>query len=339
MIAVHRKGHGKPYSLGRPGAWWEGLPLAVAIVLAIAAAAAAADPSPLDIEKGPGTITILWAGQPLARYQSAPNPSKPYVKSLFSPAGLNVLRDSPADHKHHHGLMFAVAVDGIDFWSETPTCGRQVDQSTEATLRAGKQGTPERQSAAAAHLTQRIAWVSPQGTLLLEETRRLLVTRLATGPATLLLWHSRLATPPGRAGSKLSGSPYFGLGMRFALPMDRGGQLFNDQGQVGQAQTNNARALWTAYAAAVDGKPVTLAMFDLPGNPRPATWFTMEQPFAYVSATLGLHREPLEIRAAAPLEVRYGVAVWDGRVSPAAVTEVQKLLRLGPQRADGADRR
>ena len=41
----------------------------------------------------------------------------------------------------------------------------------------------------------------------------------------------------------------------------------------------------------------------------------MLDPFAYLSATLNLYKEPLEIVAGKPLELTYGVAVWDGEVS------------------------
>ncbi|MHC4656117.1 MAG: DUF6807 family protein, partial [Planctomycetota bacterium] len=53
-------------------------------------------------------------------------PFKPYVQQLFSPAGVNILRDAPADHLHHHALMFAVKVNGVNFWEETPTAGKQL---------------------------------------------------------------------------------------------------------------------------------------------------------------------------------------------------------------------
>ena len=41
----------------------------------------------------------------------------------------------------------------------------------------------------------------------------------------------------------------------------------------------------------------------------------MLDPFAYLSATLNLYKEPLEIVADKPLELAYGVALWDGEVS------------------------
>ena len=66
------------------------------------------------------TVSVSNGDKPLLRYRHSGVPLKPYVDQLFSPAGVQVLRDSPHDHQHHHGLMFAVAVDGVDFWSELP---------------------------------------------------------------------------------------------------------------------------------------------------------------------------------------------------------------------------
>jgi hypothetical protein len=70
---------------------------------------------------------------------------------------------------------------------------------------------------------------------------------------------------------------------------------------------------------------VTVAMFDDPGNPRhPATWFTMNAPFAYLSATLDLQAKALTITKDQPLNVRYGLALWDGEVPPA---DIQRLFQ------------
>ena len=67
-------------------------------------------------------------------------------------------------------------------------------------------------------------------------------------------------------------------------------------------------------------------MFDHPGNVRhPATWFTMEKPFAYISATLALHKEPLKIMAGKPLVLRYGVVLWDGQVRPEQIEKAYGL--------------
>ena len=70
------------------------------------------------------------------------------------------------------------------------------------------------------------------------------------------------------------------------------------------------RSDWFAYTAAVNGKPVTVAMFDHSQNARhPAWWFTMTKPFAYLAATLNMHREPLQVDSGKPLVLNYGVAM------------------------------
>ncbi len=51
-------------------------------------------------------------------YAFATNQFKPYVRELYTLRGENVLRDAPPDHLHHHGLMYAVWVNGINFWEE-----------------------------------------------------------------------------------------------------------------------------------------------------------------------------------------------------------------------------
>ena len=55
----------------------------------------------------------------------------------------------------------------------------------------------------------------------------------------------------------------------------------------------------------------------------------METPFAYLSATLALDKEPLQ---KLDLVLTYGVAAWDGRVSKETVEETyQRWLKLvGP---------
>ena len=86
------------------------------------------------------------------------------------------------------------------------------------------------------------------------------------------------------------------------------------------------------YTAPADGKPVTAALFDHPSNPRhPARMFSMVTPFAYLSATLNLAKEPMTITKAQPLTVRYGVALWDGKREPAQVQALyRKWLALEP---------
>jgi hypothetical protein len=118
--------------------------------------------------------------------------------------------------------------------------------------------------------------------------------------------------------------------VRFVQSMDKGGSFLNADGKTGVKETNAARSAWCAYSASAEGKPVTVTMFDFAANPRhPATWFTMDQGFAYMAATLNLSKEPLKIDAGKPLTLRYAVAVFDGKVEKPAIDAMyERLVKL-----------
>ena len=134
---------------------------------------------------------------------------------------------------------------------------------------------------------------------------------------------SRLA-PGTRQSVKLSGSHYYGLGMRFAVSLNKGGRFFfsadKKEATIISGDQQVAPARWSAYTASAEGKPVTVALFESPANLRfPSPIFTMLTPFAYQSATLNLWKETLELKQGHPLNLCYGVALWDGERDPAAV--------------------
>ena len=110
--------------------------------------------------------------------------------------------------------------------------------------------------------------------------------------------------------------------------MDATGEFRNPDnapGVIFRGEECLTRSRWCAYTAQANGKTVTVAMFDHPDNPRhPATWFTMARPFAYLSATLRLHEEPLKLVSGKPLTLRYGVALWDGRPETAQIDELYR---------------
>ena len=168
-----------------------------------------------------------------------------------------------------------------------------------------------------ARFTQTLDWTDAHGEQLLAERRGVGVVALKEpAPVTLVLWTSELSPAAGLEAVKLDGHHYYGLGMRFLKSMDTGGRFFNSSKQPGDVVAGSERlvaANWCAYTARAEGKPVTVAIFDHPANPRhPNRMFTMTPPFAYLSATLNLWKEPLELKAGTKLKLRYAVAVWDG---------------------------
>ena len=261
--------------------------------------------SSLKLIKENTVIKATIAKRPLFEYRFAPEAAfKPYIFPLYSPGGVSVLRDAVPDHIHHHGLMFAIGVNGVTFWEE----------KTKA-LNGGHQ-IPLQTDARGDRITQQLDWRSTNGAVLLHETRT--ITPHTNQSVTLLTWRSRLETPPGTNAVTLSGHHYYGLGARLLQSMDRASLFMNSTGQAGEIVRGDERLVPSAWVAgtgpAADGQPVTIALFDHPDNLRyPAKKFTMSAPFAYLSTTLNWN-EPLQLKAGAPLDLCYGVAVWDGKM-------------------------
>lgn len=241
-------------------------------------------------------------------------PFKPYVQEFKTPGGINVIRDAPSDHLHHHGLMFAIRANGINFWEEKPDSGKQ-ERISGTDFPDGGEG-----------FIEKLRWEGPEkGSIQFDESRTL--KAYPVDGVTLLSWQSALHGLDGKPAPNYHGTNYNGLGMRFLESMDKGGTFFNADGGTGVAGTAIVKSKWCAYTASADGKPVTVAMFDHPTNERhPATWYTMDTPFAYLSATLALDKEPLQ---KIDLTLTYGVAAWDGTKTKEEVEEMyQRWLKL-----------
>lgn len=294
----------------------------LALAAMVLGAGAAGGESELRIDAGDKAVTVSAGDKLVLEYLFGGVPFKPYARQALSPGGVNVTRDQVADHIHHHALMYAIKVDGVNFWEETPACGKEIHKGFSGVK------TESRDGVSSATCTEQLEWAAADGKALMQETRQLTVYRAADIPASLLTWKATLAPAEGKPEIKLGGNHYHGLGIRFLKSMDKGGEHFTPEGKVNGEVVRGDELLtkgtWCAYAAEVDGKPVTAVMFDHPGNPRKALWFSMTQPFAYLSATMNLHREPLPVKAGEPVVLRYGVAVYDGKVK---ADEIDKLYQ------------
>jgi hypothetical protein len=278
--------------------------------------------NPMQITTSKNTVSFHTGDNLLLRYCYNNVPFKPYVQQLYSPKGINILRDAPYDHLHHHGLMFAIAVDGINFWEEKPElvgkqrhisfCNVTVDKNNDV---------PQ------AGFAELIDWENSQsGQLLLKEQRIITISQPKDINCTLLTWQSILQTPPDKKSVLLTGKRYFGLGMRFVESMDKDGNFVNADGKTSIKGTNNVQSSWCAYTAKADGQAVTAAMFNEPENqPCKFVWFTMDKPFAYLALTMNLHNEPLKLTCSKPLTLNYAVALWDGKIDTSQIEKVYKL--------------
>ncbi|MCL2622774.1 MAG: PmoA family protein [Planctomycetaceae bacterium] len=280
----------------------------------------------------PALPAKTFDGKDVYRQKLENNPFKPCVDVLCVPSGGNILRDSPWDHLHHHALMFAVGVNGVDFWGEfDDTRGKQL--VTRASGKTCMESDDTGFQKAVFRDRTSLDWVIPDGTVVLKETRNISVLRRSDFDVTLLTWHSQLATPDSGAAAALGGDHYYGLGLRFDESMDQNGRFFagiedDDRvfpGEVVRGDERLTSCKWMAYTAKLHDQPVTVAVFDFPNNPRPMLAFTMGDAggaFAYISATVNLFRDPLELTKDKPLDFVYGVAVWDGEQTAETVESI-----------------
>lgn len=262
-------------------------------------------------------LAISSHGQTQLLYRFRSVPAKPYIKSLSSPNGVNVLRDAPHDHLHHHGLMFAFSVEGVDYWSENESSGHQIQMSLQDI-----DVSVENQNAVA-RFASTIDWVEPTSKKTVLKEKRVL-SLAQSKQVTLLTWNSILNTPRDVPQVKIGGDHFFGLGMRFLQSMDKNGTFINADDKPGTIFRGTERLTpgrWCAYSAIAEDKPVTVAMFDHPDNFRPVTWFTMLEPFSYLSATLKYHENPFMLKSTDNLSLTYGIAVWDGKIESSVIEQ------------------
>jgi hypothetical protein len=278
----------------------------------------AADGTVKQLSDQKSSKIILKSGDKvIADYRFRNVPFKPYIEKLRTPLGRNILRDAPYDHLHHHGLMFAIAINGCNFWEEhTPKHGK------EKTVSINPQPDTETSS-----LESELEWVNSESKILVKENRKISVS--VEGNVTLLDWQTTLNT--GEQGVMLdkSNHHYFGLGLRFDQTMDKNGRFFSDSASnefdVVRGDEHLTKCKWMAYTAKLNGEPVTVAVFGHPSNPIPTMAFTMGHTgknFAYLGITLNLHRQPVEMKPNSSLTFRYRVAVWDGEVTPETVSKI-----------------
>ena len=274
-------------------------------------------------------IVLQAAGKPLARYAYVSVPYKPYIDELRTPSGKNILRDAPLDHIHHHAMMYAIRVNDCNFWEEfnedfgkqvTKQCRKIAAPSARPSLRA-----PRLRRTAAVFgdaVVSEIDWNAPGPKTLLKERRNIRVGR--GNDVTLLDWQSTFKS----IGDTVLGGTghYYGLGIRFLEEMDKGGRFFNSTGNTDKETVNGDEGLtpcrWMAYTAKLKGEPITIAVFDHPSNPEPMSAFTMGDAggaFAYISATMNMHRKQIHLQDGQTFAVKYRVAVWDGEVPPETV--------------------
>jgi hypothetical protein len=241
------------------------------------------------------------------------------VKELCTINGDNILRDAPHDHLHHHALMYAIKVNGLNFWEELPGFGVQktIETPKFVTAFADADGTRVPQ----ARIEHLIHWVAPEDAFLpnnapvalLIEHRTLTLTLNDKTEEVALEWKSQFEVGPKTNTVSLTGANYHGLGMRFLQDLDPLAvhSLAGTRPDLSNNRQEVKAAPWASVSFDRPGHPATIALVGHPSNARgDATYFNMLTPFPYLAATQGLDKEPLVYHQGDKFQLRYLVLVY-----------------------------
>ncbi len=290
-------------------------PLILFVATALVAPGSSHGGLAVESSSEPTSWTLKQDGKPVLVYSFSPQAFKPYIKALYTASGRNVLRDSPSDHLHHHALMYGIKVNGINFWEEVPGSGVQrVIQTSELKLLTERGNSR-------AEIHQLLHWVSPEDAFLPPTNSPALLVEQRTitwmtDPQThevAVHWRSQFEVGTKTNVVTLTGANYHGLGMRFVQELDLLAGHFSGDGSpdLSNNKQDVSAHTWTAVSFKDDASPVTLALFGHPANARGnANFFSMKTPFAYLSATQGLEKEPLVYRRGDHFELNYLVCLY-----------------------------
>ncbi len=277
-------------------------------------------PIKMIVKPSKSEIEVALHDRSLLRFAQSFQQFKPYVREMRTLHGENFLLDSPPDHRHHHGLMYGITVNGRNFWEEATDPG--IEQVSPVPMRYVAR-TPEGHPMAV--FTEGIFWLADTNReapdrferALLREVRTLTLVADEAAGEVALGWHAEFTAGPGADAVKLTGANYHGLGMRFVREFDHQARHLNSENAPYSAEQRGdvIPARWAATEHEIDGQPVTVAIFASPHNAGKSCFFSMLDAFAYLSATQNLDQAPLEYKKGDKFTLDYLVLDYPERKS------------------------
>ncbi len=307
-----------------------------ALLICACAATLGAGPQPeagfVVAANGVPAWMVNYQGKTIFQYRLAPDQKKPYVDVLATIEGENLLRDSPFDHLHHHGLMYAIRLSGTNFWEEVEPAGvERPVTDLETSQGIDDHGDPF------ARFGHRIEWLKPEDAAaadttskaLLIEDRELTLTAQTEPGRVVLDWKARFEVGPGGDAVELHGSNYNGLGMRFLQELDPLADFWVGGRHI---QFDKPQQVVTAPYAAVQfpraAKPATILLVSSPANPDDSSrFFVMNTPFAYLSVTQGLDEQPRTYQRGDAFTLEYRLVVYSRLVAPGELDQAATAWR------------
>ena len=262
-------------------------------------------------------VDIAIDGQPFTSYIYPQSFEKPVLYPIRSGAGLIVTRGYPleprpgerADHPHHVGHWFNYGdVNGYDFWGNSSETPANLKAKTGVIVQ--KAIVRAEGGSKSAELSVNADWVIPDGTVLLHEQTRFI---FAGEPGTRTIDRTTTWTAGDKAIT-FNDTKEGAFGIRVARPLDspvqqrdafvgadgkRGptkaddnigvtGHYIGSDGKTGD-DVWGTTGPWMGLTGEIDGKPVTIAIFNHPSSVNYPTYWHARGYGLFAANPIGRH--------------------------------------------------
>lgn len=296
-----------------------------------------------------GTITFLAGRDEAAIYRYGGDLAKPILWPLKAPNHKDITRAWPMrpplgllrkeDHPHQKSAWFTYGdvipegieikrkgkgIEGIDFWSEGPDCGRIVCVGT----------SDFHNEADHASVTTHNEWRAADGAKIMDEVRAIRFFNYEK--AYLFIFDIDLCASvvPITFGDTKEGA--FGVRVAHSIREDNGkGRITNAEGSVGESRCWGRISAWCDYSGPVEGETAGIALFAGPDNPLPSCWHSRAyglmaaNPFGRAKSgfpAMKDKKDRVRLAKGEHLKLRYGIFVHRGDVKEGKVAEAYELF-------------
>ncbi len=251
-------------------------------------------------------------GVEITRYHFGAGLKRPFLFPIVGPSGRSLTRmghpHDPESHSHHNSVWIShFDVNGVDFWGDRSGATirhkrivEYIDEGETSTIVAENE------------------WVAPDGSVLLDETRKTSVKLLEEKEWLLTI---DLTLNAKDKSVTLGKTPFGMIGVRMAKTIgvnDGGGRIRNSEGGINEKEVFWKRARWVDYSGAVANSVLEgVTLFDHPNNPNHPSYFHVRND-GWMGASLTFDG-PREITPGTPLHLRYGLYVHRDMKPPAAI--------------------
>ncbi len=292
----------------------------------------------VSVRRDGNRIHVEIGGQPFTAFYFGPEATKPYLHPLRARDGTVVTRGYPmervegeqTDHPHHRGVWFSHGdVNGVDFWANEV---RQRSRGSKGTIELAAIDAVE-SGGSEGLVRATFGWRGPNRQLLVTERRAMRFRRssddnivdfdleLTAEADSVHFGDTKEGTFAVRIATELE-EPHFR-----AKGIARTGTIKNASGLATEARTWGKRSPWVDYSGSLQGKPMGIAIFDHPDNPKHPTYWHVRGYGLFAANVFGEHDfhadeskdGGITLAKGETLRFRYRVLVHPGRTADAGL--------------------